>query len=69
MGFVGAQFLSFRGRCYVTLVAIVVALVSNLVLEFKTQTRESLLPWFLRSVKCSVLLEDKQEGDKELSPD
>ena len=67
MGFVSAQFLPFRGRCYVTLVAIVVALVSNLVLEFKTQTKATLLPWFLR--KYSVLLKDKQEEDESLSPD
>ena len=61
MGFVSAQLLSLRGRCYVTLVAIVVALVSDLVLEFKTQTRETLLPWFLRSMKYSVSLKDKHE--------
>lgn len=42
---------------------VVVALVSNLTLEFKTQTKDALLPWFLHSRKHSVLLEENQEDE------
>ncbi len=66
-GFVCAQFLSLKGRCYVLLVTVVVALVSDILLEFLTQPREALLPWFLRPKKYSAVMiatEDKEEDEE-----
>ena len=44
IGFVIGEFLHLTGQCYFMLAAITVAVISNLVLEFKTQSRTTLLP-------------------------
>jgi len=44
IGFVIAEVLDLSGRCYFVLVAVALAVVSNLVLEFKTQPPKNLLP-------------------------
>jgi len=42
--FVIAEVLDLSGRCYFLLVAVALAVLSNLVLEFKTQPKKDLLP-------------------------
>ncbi len=67
MGFICAQFLSLKGRCYVTMAALVIALVSDLILEFRTQPKEMLLPWFLRPTIKSSVVSEPQQGDQDES--
>ena len=42
--FVIAEVLDLSGRCYFVLVAVSLAVASNIVLEFKTQPKKALLP-------------------------
>ena len=60
--FVIAEVLDLSGRCYFLLVAVSLAVVSNLVLEFKTQPKRALLPsCFLNSTKYDVSKAREQE--------
>ena len=55
VGFVIAEVFDLCGRCYFVLVVVALAIVSSLVLEFKTQPKRALLPsCFSSSTKYDV---------------
>ncbi len=46
IGFVIGEFLGLPGRCYFVLTAVAIAVVSSIILEFKTKTKENVMPCF-----------------------
>ena len=67
--FVSSELLTIKGQLWILLGTVVMATVSNLILEFKTQTKQQLLLCIYRPSKVERVADSKESADGPTNPE